>query len=275
MAMSKAFTTTELEAKSSWVRREILRLHGLSPETRIASSLSAVEILTVLFYSGNLSYNPQQPLWDGRDRFIASKGHGSIALYPILSDLGYFPTEDLKSIGKSGSYLGSIPDPVIPGYETVNGSLGHGPGVGAGMALGLRTKGNSANVVILVGDGELYEGSVWEAIMFAGHHRLDNMTIIVDNNKIAMLDYCEKIISHGDIGERFSAFGWECRRIDGHDEKMLSACLEEILRLRGGKPKLIIADTIKGKGVAELEGDKLSHIKSLKAERIAELLGKV
>lgn len=270
--MSKLNTIEELRRKADWVRNQTIELHGRSPETRIASSLSAVEILTVLFYADKLKFDPANPDWDGRDRFIASKGHGTISFYPILADLGFFPKEELEIIGKKESFLGSIPDPVIPGYETVNGSLGHGPGVGSGMALGLKVKKSDSKVVVMVGDGEIYEGAVWEAVMFAGHHKLNNLTLILDHNKISMLNYCEEIVSHGEIEKRFSAFGWDTYRVDGHNIESLSKTFDEIFNSKSSKPRILIADTVKGKGVEELENDHLCHIKSLKIDRVNELL---
>lgn len=262
----------KLIKRAEWVRKETIRLHGLSPETRVASSLSAVEILTVLFYGNKLKFDPDRLDWEERDRFISSKGHGTISLYPILADLGFFPSEKLESIGQKGSFLGSIPDPVIPGFETVNGSLGHGPGVGAGTALGLKVKKSNSKVVVLIGDGEIYEGAVWEAVMFAGHHKLNNLTMILDHNKISMLNYCDEIISHGEIESRFAAFGWATQRVDGHDITALSQVLDNAFKGNRDKPEIIIADTIKGKGVNELENDHLCHIKSLKPDRVKELL---
>jgi transketolase len=271
--MCEQKTIEELKRKSDWVRKETIRLHGKSPETRLASSLSAVEILTVLFYAGKLKFDPSNPDWEGRDRFIVSKGHGSISLYPILADLGFFSKEELEIIGKKESFLGSIPDPVIPGYETVNGSLGHGPGVGAGMALGLKVRKSDSKVVVMVGDGEIYEGAVWEALMFAGHHNLNNLTMILDHNKISMLNYCEEIISHGEIESRFAAFGWDTYRVDGHNIEAVSEVFDKMFSSNSAKPKILIADTVKGKGVTELENDHLCHIKSLKTDRVEELLG--
>ena len=270
--MSRLNTIEELKKKADWVRGQTIELHGRSPETRIASSLSAVEIFTVLFYGGKLKFDPANPEWEGRDRFIASKGHGTISFYPVLADLGFFPKEELEIIGTKESFLGSIPDPVIPGYETVNGSLGHGPGVGSGMALGLKVKKSDSKVVVMIGDGEIYEGAVWEAVMFAGHHKLDNLTLILDHNKISMLNYCEEIISHGEIEKRFSAFGWDTYRADGHNVEALSDTFDEMFSSKSSKPKILIADTVKGKGVSELENDHLCHIKSLKTDRVDELL---
>jgi len=265
-------TEQQLKDKVRHVRRETLLLHRRAPETRVASSLSCVEILVALYYGGILKFNPEWPQWEGRDRFVVSKGHGSISLYPILADLNFFPASELEKIGQSGSFLGSIPDPVIPGYETINGSLGHGLGVGCGMAVGLKRKKSSSQVFVLVGDGELYEGSNWEAIMFAAHHRLDNLTLIVDHNKISMLDFCAEIMDHSPLDEKFKSFGWVTEDVDGHDIKQVNAALSEFKDIHNGQPKVIIAHTIKGKGGGALENDKLSHIKSLTHAQIDILL---
>ena len=151
----------ELQEQADWVRRETLKIHKIAPETRLASSLSAVEILTVLYYGRVLAFDPHHIHAENRDRLIISKGHGSISLYPILADCGYFPKDELLKVCKEGSFLGGIPDAIIPGYETINGSLGHGLGVGCGMALALKRKERKETVFVLVGDGELFEGSVW------------------------------------------------------------------------------------------------------------------
>jgi transketolase len=260
----------KLTEKSEFIWSETLRMHQKAPGIRIASCLSSVEILTVLYYS-ILKVFPTMPDNEERDRVIASKGHGSISLYPILADLGFFPTSDLDNICRKGSIFGSIPDPIIPGYETVNGSLGHGLGVGCGMALGLKRKASLSSVYVLCGDGELYEGSNWEAAMFAPHHELDNLTLIVDSNKISMLNYCDKIVSHGSLKDKFTAFGWASEECDGHDIEQLHYLLTK--PPSPGRPRVIIANTIKGHGVPELEGDHLSHVKSLSSERVDELLG--
>jgi transketolase len=265
-------TSQLLKDKARQVWRETLLLHRRAPETRVASSLSCIEILVALYYGGILKFDPKQPQWSERDRFLISKGHGSISMYPILADLGFFPAAELKKISQPCSFLGSIPDPVIPGYETINGSLGHGLGVGCGMAVGLNRKKSSSNVFVLVGDGELYEGSNWEAIMFAAHHRLDNLTMIVDHNKISMLDFCSEIIDHSPLAEKFKAFGWLTEEVDGHDLEQVHPVLSRFGNTRNGQPKVLIAHTIKGKGGGPLENDKLSHIKSLNHAQIDLLL---
>lgn len=255
--------------KARWVWSETLRMHRLAPETRVASSLSAVEIFTALYYGGLLEHNGADPRWEGRDRLIVSKGHGSICLFPILADRGYFNKIELDRICQEGSFLGGIPDTVIPGYETINGSLGHGIGVACGMALGLKRKGSTSHVFVVAGDGEFCEGSMWEGIMFAAHHRLDNLTLIIDNNRLCMLDRCEKIMTVEPFDRRFEAFGWQAERADGHDLTVLHAALGGLKRREAnGRPAVLIADTVKGRGVPELEADTLCHLRTLSAEEI-------
>lgn len=168
-------TLDYLKQKALYVRRETIRLHGLYPGTRLASSLSDIEIFVCLYYGEILKVDPQNLTWEDRDRFILSKGHGGISLYPIFGDLGFFDKNQIDTISQKDSIFGSIPDCAIPGFETINGSLGHGLGVAAGIALGLKTRNNLANVFVVMGDGELYEGSVWEAMMFAAHNKLNNL----------------------------------------------------------------------------------------------------
>lgn len=262
----------DLQAKVDWVWRETLKIHIENRETRIASSLSPIEILTSLYYGGLLDFDASVPLSPTRDRLIISKGHGSICLYPILADLGFFPSGELKKIGKAGGILGGIPDPIIPGYETINGSLGHGLGVASGMAKALKSKHSDRKVFVLCGDGELHEGSCWEAIMFAPQHQLDNLNLIIDNNKIAMLDYTDNIVSHLDLGRKFSAFGWDVTTVDGHDVTATHKALGIMKSKRNKVPKVLIANTLKGRGVPGLENQPLSHIINPKMETLENLL---
>ncbi len=261
-----------LEAKAQWVRGETLKIHGLAPETRLASSLSAVEILTALYYGKILKFKARDLDWVNRDRFIVSKGHGSIALYPILADFGFFPKRELLKVCTEDALLGGIPDPIVPGYETVNGSLGHGLGVGSGIALALKVKKNKSSVFVLLGDGELYEGSVWEAIMFTGEHQLDNLIAIVDRNKICMLDYCKNILDLDPLEDKFKAFKWDVQVVDGHSVGDIFKALKEFKSSKAHKPKLLIADTVKGKGAPTLENDPLCHIRSLSKEEVKRLI---
>lgn len=261
-----------LKDKAHWVWRETLAIHRRVPETRIASSLSPIEIFVALYYGGVLRFDPRAPLCEQRDRCIISKGHGSICMYPILADLGFFPESELQRICQSGGILGGIPDPVIPGYETVNGSLGHGLGVAAGIALALSRKAVEQHVFVLTGDGELQEGACWEAIMFAGQHGLDRLNLIVDNNKIAMLGYTADSVSVAPLTMRLEAFGWDAVEVDGHDVGKVRAALLSMKSRRASRPKALIARTLKGRGVPGLENAALAHILSPKPDLIDRLL---
>jgi transketolase len=261
-----------LRDKAHWVWRETLAIHRRAHETRIASSLSPIEIFVSLYYGGVLRFDASQPLNPERDRCVISKGHGSICMYPILADLGFFPKDELERVCMSGGILGGIPDPVIPGYETVNGSLGHGLGVSTGMALGLKARKADKQVFVVCGDGELHEGACWEAIMFAGQHKLDNLNLIVDNNHIAMLGYTDDIISHGSLSDRLSGFGWATVEVDGHNVTKVCDALLTMKGSHAGKPKALIANTLKGHGVPGLENQPLSHIINPKPEVIDKLL---
>ncbi|MGH2279035.1 transketolase [Aliarcobacter sp. ERUVET-7] len=265
-----------LKGKSKFIRCETLKIHKLAPETRVASSLSPIEIFVSLYYGNILNYNSKDPRDDNRDRFIISKGHGSISMYPLLADLGFFDKSELDNVCKDGTFLGGIPDPIIPGYETVNGSLGHGLGVGAGIAVALKTKQKSQSVVVLTGDGELNEGSNWEAIMFAQQHKLDNLTLIVDYNKVSMLDFSKNIINMNSLNKKFEAFNWDVYEVeDGHDIEEVYSTLKSVIETRKQKPKVVIVNTIKGKGVPFLETHALSHILSLKSEDIDSLIKEI
>jgi transketolase len=264
----------DLHEKARWVWRETLAVHRRAPETRLASSLSPIEIFVALYYGGVLKYEPSNPLAEDRDRCIISKGHGSICMYPILADLGFFPLGELQHVCEAGGFLGGIPDPVIPGYETVNGSLGHGPGVATGIALALKRKGSDRSVFVVVGDGELHEGACWEALMFASHHKLDNLHLIVDNNRTSMLDHTDEIVTHDELASRLSSFGLYCRECNGHDVESVQKILLELKVTNKGKPKALIAETLKGHGVPGLENETLSHIMNPKPELIDSLLEK-
>lgn len=261
-----------LKDKSTWIRKETLKIHKLAPETRIASSLSSVEIFAALYYGKVLNFDPVNTRAEKRDRLIVSKGHGSISLYPVLADLGFFDKKELERVCKKGSFLGAIPDTLIPGYETINGSMGMGLGVACGVALALKRKKLKQKVFVVMGDGELYEGAVWEAIMFAGHHRLDNLILIIDDNKICMLDYCKNVLDLQPLPDKFRVFKWKVKSVDGHDAVKLRDALLVFKQDKCRMPKVLIADTKKGKGVPRLECDALCHIKSLSPEEVDRII---
>jgi transketolase len=193
-------------------------------------------------------------------------------MYPILADLGFYAMDELQKVCKTGGFLGGIPDPVIPGYETMNGSLGHGLGVATGMAFGLQHKTSDSSVFVICGDGELHEGANWEAIMFASQHKLDNLNLIVDDNQISMLGYTKDIVDHGSLIARLSSFGWDCSSVDGHDVVAVCSELHRMKATHNSKPKALIAKTLKGHGVPGLENAPLSHIINPKPELIDSLL---
>lgn len=262
-----------IKQKAAWVRKKTLEIHKTAKGIRLASSLSCVEIISVLYYGKILSYDSKNIYWENRDRFISSKAHGSVSFYPVLADLGYFNIDQLGKVGKEKSILGDIPDCSVPGFETINGSLGNGLGVACGMAIALKKQKKEQNVFVLLGDGELYEGSTWEAIMFAAHHNLNNLILIIDNNKICMMDYCKNILNLEPIDKKFKIFNWETFTVDGHNVEELYNNLLFLKQNKTDKPKVIIANTIKGKGVPKLESDSLCHIKALTNDEIADLLG--
>ena len=263
----------EQRKKAQWVWEETLKIHRRSPETRVASSLSPIEIFVVLYYGGFLRQNPSELYWPERDRCIISKGHGSLCMYPILADLNYFDVSELERVCQQGSFLGGIPDPVIPGYETVNGSLGHGVGVASGIALALKKRNANQRVYVVVGDGELHEGSNWEAFMFAAQNELNNLTVIVDNNKICMLGPTDEIVSHRVLEDKFKSFGWSVICVeDGHSVVEINQALQRSLQNNVDSPKAVIVNTRKGNRVPGLENAPLSHVTAIKPELLDQLL---
>ena len=266
----KSFET--LQKKTQWLRRETLKLHKCAPETRVASCLSDIEIFVVLYYGGILDYAPTNVQSENRDRLIISKGHGAVSLYPVLADLNFFDKEELKKIGREDSFLGVIPDTAVPGFETINGSLGHGLGVACGIAMGLKRKRLDKKVFVLSGDGELNEGAVWEAVMFASYHKLNNLILIVDNNKMSMLGYQKDILGLEPLEEKFKAFHWKTQTVNGHNVEQLYTALDNLKKDDNSQPKVLIANTRKGKGIPELESDPLCHVKTLKATEVDSIL---
>ncbi|MBT3307670.1 MAG: transketolase [Alphaproteobacteria bacterium] len=270
--MNKAPDTLSVPAKVDWVRRQILAMAKVAPGIRVASSLSAVEVLCALYYGDLVDFDANDPHWDDRDRVILSKGHGSIAMYPILADLGFLDMQELDHIGRDQSRLTVIPEPTAPGIETTNGSLGHGLGVACGIALGLRQRKKDQTVFVLCGDGEMNAGPIWEAVMFAARHALDNIVLIVDDNKRSMLGDQADIMGLAPLAEKFSTFGWQASEMDGHDLGAVQDNLQRLKADRQGAPRVIISHTVKGRGVPELEDDPISHVRVLSDEAIERIL---
>jgi transketolase len=251
-----------LTEKALWVRRKVLQMAVRAKSGHISTAFSQAEILVALYYGGILRYKSKTPKWDGRDRFILSKGQGGIGLYPILADVGFFPVEELDRFAQEGSFLGVHTEWNVPGVEIITGSLGHGLPVATGMALAARRDGKEHLVIVLLGDGELYEGSNWEAAFTAGHQEFGRLVCIVDRNCQATIGRTDDIRGQNDgpkmepLGDKFKAFGFDVCRIDGHDFWQILDCFRSNdIRNRPlrSRPLVIIADTIKGRGARIME----------------------
>jgi len=242
-----------LEKKARWVRRQIVEMIFNAKKGHIGGALSCTDILVSLFYGGIIRYDAKNPSWPERDRFIMSKGHSGIALYAILADLGFFPLSELATFCKNGSMLGGHPDRNIPGIEADSGSLGQGLGIGAGLSLCAKLDSRKYKTVVLLGDGECYEGSVWEAAMFAGHHQLDNLVAVIDRNQQCVTDFTEDCVRLEPLIDKWSAFGWEVTSIDGHSYKDILHALNDSRVDGRKKPLAIVAHTTKGKGISFME----------------------
>ncbi|MBF0308872.1 MAG: transketolase [Magnetococcales bacterium] len=264
-----------LDSRSRSLRR--LALRGLLKGGRghPGSALSIIEILRVL-YDDILRVRPDQPAWPNRDRFILSKGHGCLALYAILADKGFFDPEELDRFCRFDSPLGGHPEyGKVPGVETSTGALGHGLNVGIGMALGVRLSERPSRVFVLMGDGELDEGSVWEGALCAAKHKLDHLTALVDYNKLQSYGPVAEVLALEPLADKWRAFGFAVREVDGHDPLALKALLKS-LPFEPGKPSCLICHTVKGRGIALAENNPDWHHKSklkpAEAEAVAALL---
>ena len=237
------------------IRIDCIEMAHISKISHIGSALSAVDIIAVL-YNDIMRIYPDDPFNDRRDRFILSKGHGSMAQYSAMAEKGFFPVEELATQGANGSRLSGHVSHLVPGIELSTGSLGMGLSVGAGMAMAAKRDKKKHRVFVLLGDGECGEGSVWEAAMFAGHNQLSNLTAIIDYNKIQANDRCENINSWRGMAEIWKGFGWYVLEVNGHDIPALKTALSFV---QGINPVCIIAHTIKGKGVSFMEDEKIWH----------------
>ena len=264
---------TELERRANDMRADIVRMIAEAGSGHPGGSLSCADILAALYFGGVLEHDPENPEWEGRDRFILAKGHAAPALYAALAQAGYIPREELATLRKLGSRLQGHPDSnQVPGVEVSTGSLGQGLSIAAGAAAGLRLDGAPQTVFALLGDGECQEGQVWEAAMFAAHRQLDNLVAIVDRNGLQIDGRTCDVCDPGDLGAKFAAFGWDVDEVDGHDLDALVAVLGAAKAGRDGRPHAVIARTVKGKGVPFMENEAGWHGKAPNAEQAAEAL---
>jgi transketolase len=262
-----------LDERSRYLRRLVVRALEGGERGHIGSSMSLIEMLRVL-YDDVLRFRADEPRWAGRDRMILSKGHGCLALYVTLADKGFFALDELDTFCRRDSILGGHPEAgKVPGVEASTGALGHGLSVGLGMALALRARRSDARVFVVMGDGEINEGSVWEAAMCAGKHGVSQLTALVDYNKIQSAGPTREIQDLEPLVDKWRAFGFAVAEVDGHD---VAALRETYARLpfTAGKPSAIICHTVKGKGIPFAENDAEWHHKSkIGGDLVARMYG--
>ena len=267
-------TSVDVADLARRIRRQCVLMTSRANASHIGSSLSMADILATL-YGKAMRYDPARPDWPERDRFILSKGHACTALYATLAETGFWPRERLETYYQNGTYLaGHATHKNNPGIELSTGSLGHGLPVGTGMALAAKRDGKAHRVFVAVSDGECDEGSTWEAALFAPMHKLDNLTVIVDYNKIQSLGRVKDVIDLEPLADKWRAFGWAAREIDGHDLQALDSALCNV-PFEAGKPSAVIAHTVKGKGVSYME-DKLKwHYSAPKGDELTQALAEI
>ncbi len=252
-----------LADRAQFVRLETVRLTQIAGAGHYSSTFSAAELFAALYYA-HLRFDPARPDWPDRDRFVLSKGHAAIGLYPVLADVGFFDAALLDDYTRLGSPFGDHPDmKKIKGVDFSSGSLGHGLSIGVGMALAGRVQQRDYRTYVMLGDGELHEGQIWEAAMAAGHFKLQGLVAIVDRNGLCIDGHTEEIMGVEPIDDRFRSFGWDVQRIDGHDLDTILDTLGALKPAGTGAPQMIIADTVKGRGVRMMEGSLNWHVGNL------------
>jgi transketolase len=276
MATAVAKDQSERKKIAKRLRRHIVESTTEAGSGHPSTSLSMVEVITTLYFGGVLRYNTDDPHDPGRDRFVLSKGHGAPGLYAVLAEAGYFPTEDLKTLRKLGSPLEGHPNMCrLPGVEASTGSLGQGLSIGVGHALGAHLDGSDFRVYVMTGDGETEEGQVWEALMFAGNRRLDNLTLIIDRNGYQQTAAVDEVQPLDPLVQKLEAFKWKVREIDGHSLDEVAEAFDWARETKGA-PQAIVARTVKGKGVSLLEsGPHKWHGKPLPKEEEAKALEEI
>lgn len=261
MAATGTFDSAGLERRARRIRRRILEAVHSSGKGHLGGSLSIVELLVFAYFSGHFRLGEIGRSAVAGDHFLLSKGHAGVALYATLVECGLIPGSELMRMN-TGHLLAEHPSPKVPGVEFVSGSLGHGLSLGAGIALANKIDGTDSRTLVLLGDGECYEGSVWEAVQFASHHGLQNLVAIVDLNGLITHGSTRAINSFRDMAARWESAGWVTKQVDGHDFVALQAAFSAPRETRDA-PLAIIASTVKGKGVQSLEGHPASHHGSL------------
>jgi len=266
-----------LEKKANWLRNKVIAMAVQANSGHVSSAFSQAEILIALYNGEIMNFDPKDPKWDQRDRFILSKGQGGIGIYPVLADNGFFPLENLENFTGPGSVLGVHAEWHVPGIEVLTGSLGHGLPMATGMAQAARNDGKDHLIFCLLGDAELYEGSNWEAANFAGHMEYNNLVCIVDRNGQGVLGHTDNIESPSDgprlnpLDDKFRAFGFEVREINGNRFEEIFDALSDIRDRKSKKPLVVIANTIKGKGSKLIEDQRLWHYRVPKGKELEQV----
>ena len=264
---SSSASLKEMEALAKRMRRHIVTIIGKAGSGHPGGSLSAVEIVSTLYFRV-LRHKPQDPQWTDRDRFILSKGHAAPLLYAVLAECGYFPVAELATLRQLDSRLqGHTDRNLTPGVEMSAGALGQGLSFAIGVALAGRLNAQSYRVYVLLGDGECNEGQIWEAAMAAAHFKVDNLTAIVDRNRLQLDGWCCDVMDSEPFAQKWWAFGWQVIEVDGHDFTQLGRAFTRAKKIKG-KPTVIIAHTIKGKGVSFMENNPDFHGKAPTAEEV-------
>lgn len=271
MTQFKPCPVEELQVKAKTLRRHIIRMIAASQSGHPGGSLSAVEIITALYFKV-LHHDPQNPQWPDRDRFILSKGHAAPVLYAALAECGYFPVDELSTLRKIGSRMqGHCDIGTTPGIEMSTGPLGQGLSFGVGCALAARLDKRDHRVYVLLGDGELDEGQVWEAAMAAAHFGIDNLCAIVDRNNIQLDGWTHDIMNTEPLAQKWRAFGWHVTAVAGHEIRDVLAAFEKAKTIKG-RPTVVIARTVKGKGVSFMENKAEFHGKAPTTEQAEQAL---
>jgi transketolase len=247
-------------------RARAIEMSHAAGAAHLASSLSCIDIVSVLFHSV-LKLDPQNAKWEDRDRFILSKGHAATALYSALAYKGFISSADIASYGKAGSLLEEHPSPKLPGVEAATGSLGHGLPIGCGIALAGRIRQKTYRTFVLMSDGECNEGSVWEAALFAAANRLGNLCAFVDFNKWQATGRSREVLGLDPLADKFKDFGWQVHEIDGHDHQQIFKAVSDV-SMQQQKPTMVVAHTVKGKGISFMEDDNNWHYRVPTVEEV-------
>ncbi len=262
-----------LKGEAQLLRRNVWRALHAAGGGHVGGSLSAADILAALYFH-TMNVRPAEPRWADRDRFVLSKGHANAALAAVLAQAGFIEDSLIDTFYGMESPLGMHPDMKVPGVEMNTGALGHGLAVGMGMAMGARIKGQAFHTYVMMGDGECHEGSVWEAAQCASHYRLSNLTAIVDRNKVSQSGHVAELVDVEPFADKWRAFGFEVREIDGHDMGQIVECFDA-LPFHPRKPSAIIAHTVKGKGVSFAEDTYVWHSNTVNADVLQRALAEL